>query len=173
MNTKLIDITSMIELIKENQWVFWIIIAIGTIIASYLLIKNRINKIAEINRNIYENTLRFRFKDLFEYSQSDEISPVQLVTKDYNPIKIARFCYQIEEFKKKGNSFKGLYTNILFNKLHRIALKINSTKDNKFLMNTITKDDNITIDFFKKNEKNFAILKKRFKSFYLKTFDNL
>ncbi|BDX39008.1 hypothetical protein CYCD_23630 [Tenuifilaceae bacterium CYCD] len=164
---------NVIEFIKDNQWIFWMIAAIGTVTSNYFLVKSWLSKRTETNRKIYENTIESKYHDLFEFKKSIDFSPLQMLTDDNNLIEISIFCQRIEDFKKQRNTFKGCRTKILFNKLYNISLVINKTKDNKFMFNSILDDESINIEFYEKNKNNFEILKKHFKSFYLKIFDNL
>lgn len=164
----------MIELIKNNQWIFWIVAAIGTFITSYFSIKNWLIKRNATNRKIFNEMLKSTYRDLFEFSKSDEISQLQLVTEDFNPYEIYGFCYRVKDFQEKGNSFKGIVTNCKFSRMYKVANQINSyTSKSDFSLSTIIKPDDTYWEFYNECKEDFNKLKKEYKKLYCSIFDNL
>lgn len=125
------------------------------------------------NIEIYETYLTSKYQDLFEIEFSEDFNMIQLVSKGFNPSEISKFCYRVIDFKEKGNKFFGMSVSFRFYRLYVICKTINSSIDNVSEIKSVFHPDEFNYQFLSDNMKNFEILKKRFKNFFIIIYGNI
>ena len=124
------------------------------IVGGYIGVRKYLYDIDDMDRILYNNLLKFKYRDLFDYPD------------DYNPKSISEFCSNVVKFKDDKNRFKGRKANNRFNKIYDIADIINNTIDERLSFDLASGEETALDRFYELNkEKNFPLLKERFSQF--------
>lgn len=119
-----------------------------------------------LNRFIYKETLKYTFDELFKNIEWN-------ITDDYNMENIHDFLKKIILFKGKRNKFHGKKAKRVFNKILKLADRIEDSKNNNNGLAAIGKEINIIDDyegFYQKNKTELVLFKKEFMIFHQAIF---
>lgn len=165
---------TVIQWIKENEWMFWLIGAIAAIGGMVVASNKGKSKRRESNQGIYNNLLQSNYHSLFEFDAPKGFSLEQLDTGGYDLTEIAAYCFRVIDFKQKGNHFKGICPRYRFYRLYKLAIKVSTYTDSTdYILSIATDPYKKHMEIYRSNPKQFEKFKKRFKGLYLNIFDHL